>query len=229
MRGERSDRMERAGAARLQALVMMVALGAGGAAAALAAGLPRLPAHWGGLLDDYTAKTVKNGPYEMRGTWSLDLNQARGTAVFRAEIAMETADFANPDPTGDPAKLGAHTHHILVSDGVLDPDPMAWMTLCPASGNGIEGFVVTGTAWIAGNGMNVPFGNPSDVTICILGGTSTGIPGTAYVAYSNFTLTFEPGSHASSHFGSQAIHGVVERCGAPSGRESHACEVTVQE
>ena len=70
----------------------------------------------------------------MHGKWSLYLAEVRGTAAFSAEMTMETADFANTDPNHDPTKLGTHTHHISVTDGVIhnDPtDPINWKTQCP--------------------------------------------------------------------------------------------------
>jgi hypothetical protein len=70
---------------------------------------------------------------------------------------------------------------------------------------------------VTGNGGPAKFGNPSQLTICVLGGTD--------VAFSNITLTF--GLPASAHFGEQAIHGVVLKCGGPWEQESHDC--TVQE
>src|SRR5580692_1737345 len=136
----------------------------------------RLPENFSGLLNDYTppAPAVSGGPYEMHGRWSLHLRD-RFPAVFVAEMSMETADFANLDPNHDPTKLGPHTHHISVTDGVIhdDPtDPINWKTQCPTFKPPVsDGFVVTGTAYITGNGGTPPFGNPSPLTICILGGT----------------------------------------------------------
>lgn len=237
----RESRWSEKAAPALAALAGLV-LGIGALSRALA-GLPRLPAHFSGLLNDYTPSSVngvpiKGGPYEMHGKWSLDVDQVRGTAVFTADMTMATVDFTNPDPSFDPGKLGSHTHHISVMDGVLDNDPAAWKTVCaanPALNPPVTGgFAVTGTAYVTGNGANPPFGNPSKITICILGGTSTGVPGTAYVEFSNLTLTFDPTSHASTHFGQQPIHGVVSTCdsgpgvlGFPVGSE--ACRVTVLE
>ena len=42
------------------------------------------PRHFSGLINDYTpsAAVVGGGPYEMRGKWSLDLDERRGTATF---------------------------------------------------------------------------------------------------------------------------------------------------
>ena len=217
--------------------VATLAVGASGLTRAFAAGPSRLPAQFTGLLSDYTP-AVSGGPYEMRGKWSLRLNEEQGTAVFSAEMAMETAGFANSDPNHDPTKLGPHTHHISVTNGVLhnDPtDPINWKTACPmfkpaAAG----GFVVTGTAYVTGNGGNPPFGNPSLVTICILGGMQNpAVTGTqALVEFSNFTLTFKTGSLASNHFGTQAINGVVARCEGPwnegqGSHESDDCKVVL--
>ena len=216
------------GAVALMALAML-AMGV-----AHAADRSRLPASFSGLLNDYTpaAPTVAGSPYEMHGKWSLQLEE-RGAATFSAEMTMETADFANTDPSHDPAKLGPHTHHIRVTDGVVhdDPtDPINWKTYCPTFKPPVsDGFVVTGTAYITGNGGNPPFGNPSPVTICILGGTQNpSVTGTqAFVEFSNFTLKFGMGSRASTHFGTQAINGVVAKCDRPWSRESSDCKVAI--
>jgi len=169
-----------------------------------------------GLINDYTpsAAVTKGGPYEMRGTWSLDVDERHGTARFSAAMNMETSDYGITQGTvnkDDPSTRGAHTHHITMTDGVVSSD---WMTSCPKFSPAItEGFVVTGTATITGNGSPAPFGNPSPLTICVLGGGD--------VKYSNVTLAF--GLPASSHFGTQAIHGVVVHCSGPWGRESRDC------
>jgi hypothetical protein len=164
-----------------------------------------LPVHFSGLLNDHTpsAAVVKNGPYEMHGKWSLDVDERRGTAKFSAAMDMETSDYGITQGTvnkDDPSTRGAHTHHISVTDGKLSTD---WQSRCPSfSPAATEGFVVSGMAFVTGNGAPAPFGNLSPVTICILGGES--------VQYANMTLTF--GTPASSHFGTAAIHGVILRC-----------------
>jgi hypothetical protein len=226
--------------ARGQAVVASMALavlamGALGVPRADAAAQSRLPASLSGLLNDYTppAPGVVGGPYEMHGKWSLRLREERGSATFSAEMTMETADFANTDPNHDPTKLGPHTHHISVTDGMIhnDPnDPINWKTQCPAFKPAVtDGFVVTGTAYITGNGGNPPFGNPSPLTICILGGTqSPSVTGAqAFVEFSNFTLTFGKSSRASTHFGTQAINGVVAKCERPWTNESSDCKVAI--
>jgi hypothetical protein len=211
----------------------MLALGVGGLPRAHAAGQSRLPARFSGLLNDYTPAPpgVVGTPYEMHGKWSLHLSEEQGSATFSAEMTMETADFANTDPNRDPTKLAPHTHHISVADGVIhsDPtDPINWMTQCPTLKPPVSGgFVVTGTAYVTANGGNPPFGNPSPATICILGGTQNpGVAGAqAFVEFSNFTLKF--GSPASTHFGTQAINGVVAKCERPWSRESSDCKVAI--
>jgi hypothetical protein len=204
-------------------------------ATALAGGQYRLPTHFGGILNDYTPASVAGGPYEMHGKWSLELNEARGTATFSAEMTMETADFANTDANHDPTKLGPHTHHISVSDGVIhtDPnDPTHWQTACPTLKPPMAGgFVVTGTAYLTGNGSNPSFGNPSPVTICILGGapSATVVGAQAVVEFSNFTFTFNTGARAISHFGAQAINGVVSQCERLWSPASTDCRVEIVE
>jgi len=181
---------------------------------------PPMPTHFQGLLNDYTpsAAVVKNGPYEMRGSWTLDVDWRHKTAVFTAAMNMETSDFGieqgnvNKD---DPTTRGAHTHHISVTDlAVADDD--SWMTACPGFSPAVtDGFVVSSmNATITGNGTTPPFGNPSPITICILGADK--------VAFSNITMTL--GAPASGHFGKQAIHGVVLKC-AVWERASGKCAV----
>lgn len=212
----------------------LLGIGVAGLTQALAAREPPLPTHFTGLLNDYTPSTVAGGPYEMHGKWFLDLNAERGTATFTAEMTMETADFANSGSSYNPSALGAHTHHITMTDGTIHDDPndtITWQNTCipvvPFKPAVTGGFVVTGTAYVTGNGANPPFGNPSPVTICILGGmqnVSITSP-QAFVTFSNFTLTF--GSPASTHFGTQPINGVVSQCEGPWNRESNDCRVSV--
>jgi hypothetical protein len=176
------------------------------------------PVHYHGLLNDYTpsAAVVKGGPYEMRGKWSLDVDERRGTASFSAAMNMETSDFGivqNTVNKDDPTTRGAHTHHISMTDGVVSED---WAARCPAFSPAVTGgFVVTGTAYVTGNGGPAPFGNPSPLTICVLGGSN--------VKFSNLTMTI--GLPASSHFGTQAVHGVVLSCNGLWERESRDCVV----
>ncbi len=241
MKSKGLRRTARSRAVAASMALALLATGVAGLLCAQAAEQSRLPASFSGLLNDYTPPApsapggpgVAGGPYEMHGKWALHLSEERGGATFSAEMTMETADFANTDSKGDPTKLGPHTHHISVTDGVIHndlTDPINWKTQCPMFKPPVShGFVVTGTAYITGNGGNPPFGNPSPVTICILGGTqSPSIAGAqAFVEYSNFTLTFEMGSRASTHFGTQAINGVVAKCEQPWSHESSDCKVAI--
>lgn len=199
--------------------VLAVATGIGGLTLAVASDRPPPPppAHYTGLINDYTpsAAVVTKGPYEMRGKWELDVNERAGTAAFSAAMNMETSDYGITQGTvnkDDPSTRSAHTHHISMTDGVITSD---WSG-CPAFNPVVtQGFVVTGTAYITGNGGPAPFGNPSSLTICVLGGDN--------VKYSNVTLTL--GAPANTHFGLQAIHGVVLRCTTAAGRVSGDCTV----
>jgi hypothetical protein len=176
------------------------------------------PRHFAGLLNDHTpsAAVVAKGPYEMRGKWSLDVDEARGTATFTAAMDMQTSDYGIIQGTvnkDDPSTRGAHTHHITLADGVVSDD---WALRCPAfSPAATSGFVVTGNAVVTGNGSGAPFGNPSPATVCVLGG--------ALVPASNLTLTL--GKPAANHFGTQAIHGVVTNCSRGRGKQSNDCRV----
>jgi hypothetical protein len=177
----------------------------------------RAPRHFSGLINDYTASSalIAGGPYEMRGSWTLSLDEHKGTADFSAVMNMETSDFGitqgsvNKD---DPSTRSAHTHHISLTDGVVSID---WATNCPAFAPPVTGgFAVTGTAFITGNGSPAPFGNPNPLTICVLGGST--------VEFSNLTLTF--GMPAAKHFGTKAVHGVVAKCTGP-GHSRSDCKI----
>jgi hypothetical protein len=143
-------------------------------------------------------------------------------------MSMETGDFANPSSTFDPGMLNAHTHHITMTGAKIVPG----FAGCPSSVSPTPltstGFQIQGMAHVTGNGEPAPFEVPTGVTdpspsqliaspltICITGGTR--------VQYSNITLEF--GAPAATHFGPQAIHGVVVKCDAPWIRDSGVCTV----
>ena len=134
-----------------------------------------LDVHFSGALNDYSPSTVKGGPWEMHGTWSLDLHGASGRANFTAAMTMsgygKTAAGA-VDPTQ--AGQGAHTHNIELTNASV-----TWnMTGCPVY-------------------------SPATVQICVTGGEL--VPYS--MPYSNISLVFE--GPATTHFGTQAIHGDV--------------------
>jgi hypothetical protein len=103
-----------------------------------------------------------------------------------------------------PREAKAHTHHIRLTNVQVTWD----MTGCPAYPTPvpITGFQINGAvSLITGNGSGAPFETTtppiSTLQVCITGGTE--------VTYSNMTMVF--GTPASTHFGSQAIHGVVRK------------------
>lgn len=231
MKSKESIQKARITTVLVSSIAAVFAMGVGGPSRALAWGQSQSPTHFSGQLNDYTPTSVngspiRGAPYEMHGVWTLNLNQHWTAATFWAAVSMETSEVVNA-PAFDPAALHAHTHHISVADGVVHDGPTDWMTMCPTDFSPpiVGGFVVTGSASVTGNGANAPFGNPSPVTICILGGTP-GAPGTASVEFANFTLTF--GSPAANHFGLLPIHGVVAKCDGRWGEESQSCKVAVQ-
>jgi hypothetical protein len=177
-----------------------------GVAAALALGLACAQdlrtVHVKGILNDYSPANLSGGPYEMHGGWSLDIDRT-GSASFTADVAMETSDNGVTSPTAidpnNPSTRGPHTHHISVTNGTVSYDTSVCPVNSPATA--ATGIVVTGTAATTGNGSPAPFEakGASTVQVCIMGGTT--------VTFSNMTLVYT--GPATSHFGTQAIHGVV--------------------
>lgn len=178
------------------------------------------PTHFSGLINDYSPETISGkvvGPWEMHGTWSLDLKGRSGLADFSAAMTMELSDHAmevavangvvtNGVPTtfDDPSTRIPHTHHITMKDAMVSYATGTCPTYAaPAPTN--PGFMVTGLANITGNGGPAPFSKGdtvlSTLQVCVNGGSD--------VPFSNVTLVF--GSPASGHFGSQAIRGVVRK------------------
>ena len=166
------------------------------------------PSHFSGLVNDYSPQTISGklvGPWEMHGTWSLDLKGRSGLADFSAAMTMELSDYAvvngvvqNVD---DPATRDPHTHHITMKDATVSYATGTCPVNNPATTN--PGFMVTGMADITANGGPAPFSKGdtvlSTLQVCVSGGSD--------VPFSNVTLVF--GAPASGHFGSQAINGVV--------------------
>jgi hypothetical protein len=161
------------------------------------------PLHFAGLVNDYTPSNVTGGPYEMRGTWSLDI--FHDYANFSVTMNMETSDYgvttgSIKDPTMPPDR-GAHTHLISLTHASLSTDTSHCPTYSPATTGPV--IVVTGQPQIlTGNGGPAPFQlkGPSTLWVCLAGGTQ--------LPYSNLAFTFTDGP-ATGHFGSYAIHGVV--------------------
>jgi hypothetical protein len=174
-----------------------------------ALGQEHKPVHLSGLFNDYTplSENVTGSPWEMHGQWSMDLWPDRGTADFSADMTMsgfgKTAEGA-VDPTQPLVK--PHTHHIRLTNVKITWD----MTGCPtyAAPSPTSGFQITKTvSLLTGNGNNAPFETtpPSSVLqVCV-----TGVTNAPYsVPNANMTMVFT--GPATTHFGPQAIHGVVK-------------------
>jgi hypothetical protein len=169
------------GAVQIGALVVAASIG----------GLAQTPreTHFRGTISDYTPQSV-GGPWEVRGLWSLKVKGDSGTADFSAALTMVRSDMgvmlSGGGDLNSAKQRNAHTHHITLVDGTVTP-----LT---------NGFRVTGTATITGNGaFPPPFGPDSTVQIDITGGNS--------VTFSNIQLTM--GGDAAMHFGTNPINGVV--------------------
>ena len=186
-------------------VVLLLAVGTGALAQA------PTPTHFSGLINDYSPETISGkvvGPWEMHGKWSLDLKGRSGLADFSAAMTMELSDYAvvngvvqNVD---DPATRNPHTHHITMKDAKVSyPATGTCPNYPPPTATTNLGFMVSGPAYITGNGGPAPFSKNDTVLsilqVCVNGGTD--------VPFSNVTLVF--GAPANSHFGTQAIHGVV--------------------
>ena len=192
-----------ASAARALALLLLVSL----VSSTCASAQERRSVHFTGLLNDYVPllTTVKGSPYEMHGQWSMDVHPERGVADFSADMTMssfgKTAAGA-VDPTQP--LVNPHTHHIRLTNVQITWD----MTGCPPYGTPtLMGFQINGTvSLLTGNGSNGTFEtNPpsSTLQVCVTGGLDVPFS----VTNSNITLLFA--GPATSHFGQQAIHGVV--------------------
>jgi hypothetical protein len=170
----------------------------------------RKPVHFNGLINDYSPATVKGGPWEMHGQWSMDLHGQFGTADFFADMTMSGYGTSSGVPDATQGGQNAHTHHIRLTNVRVTWDMIGCPTVSPAT---TMGFQVTGTVTlVTGNGSNAPFETTppsSTLQVCVTGGTE--------VPYSNVSLVF--GGPATTHFGSQAIHGVVRKASAAEERK----------
>lgn len=125
-----------------------------------------------GVIDDYA--TVADVPWQLAGEWKGTL-KTTGTVDIVVSVSMKRPDAASP---------GAHTHHVVLTDG----------TVSVIAG----GYRISGTAMITSNGAVAGFSG-SPVTFDVTGG--------AQVPLAKASLTF--GGAAVVHFGDQPIEGVV--------------------
>lgn len=177
------------------------------------------PVHFSGLINDYSPSTVKGGPWEMHGQWSLDFREEwrRGTIIADFSADMTMSDYGTTDGLPDATKGGQspHTHHIKLTSEDISLNMDGCPTVNPATRTGfqIKGLV----SLITGNGTNAPFETDpptSTLQICITGGDD--IPYS--ITNSNISLVFS--GPATMHFGTQAIHGVVRNATEEEHKES---------
>ena len=175
----------------------------------------RRSVHFSGLINDYSplSATVKGSPWEMHGQWSMDVYPERGIADFSADMTMSgygKTSTGAVDPTQP--LVNPHTHHIRLKNAKVTWD----MAGCPTYQTPVPtmGFQLNHTvSLLTGNGSIAPFEtNPpsSTLQVCVTGGDDIQYS----LPDSNITLVF--GGPATTHFGPQAIHGVVRNPSADS-------------
>jgi hypothetical protein len=176
----------------------------------------RRPVHFSGLINDYSPANVKGGPWEMHGQWTLELRpdgQAESGFVVDFSADMTMSGYGTTAGLPDATKGGQspHTHHIKLTSTKITANMDGCPTVSPAT---LTGFHISDTvSLITGNGTNAPFENPnglpvSTLQVCITGGDQAPYS----VTNSNISLVF--GGPATSHFGTQAIYGVVRNATA---------------
>jgi hypothetical protein len=189
------------------------------ASAACASAQDRRPMHFSGLLNDYSPSTVKGGPWEMHGQWTLDLRpdwRAESGLVGDFSADMTMSDYGSTAGVLDATKGGQspHTHHIKLTKKAV----IASVEGCPAvSPATLSGFQISGTVdLMTGNGSIAPFETDppsSTLQVCITGGEEVQFS----VEHSNISLVFA--GPATKHFGAQPIHGVVRTAKEDRDRE----------
>lgn len=178
--------------------VLVLAAGIG----ALAQG--PIPVQFSGVIHDYAPVAGGATAWEVRGPWSLKLNEETGTANFSAALTMELSVVGQSPTNVQAVVLAQHTHHITMKNATVTYNP----TNCPSASASTPPYTaqieINGSASVFANGSVAPFGQYSQLQVCIAGGT-----GEPNVPFSNVTLVFQ--KPAANHFGAQPIHGVVRK------------------
>ena len=156
-----------------------------------------------GVINDFTpASAPVNGPWEVRGHWSMVVNGRSDKADFSAALTMERSDQGaiqnaptpppGTNPLDNPMLRSAHTHHVTLLNGKIT--------------RVTNGFQVTGPATITKDGVFPPPFGPvlPTLTITITGGAPN-VRGD--VVFSNITVVF--GAPSNVHFGTNPLHGVI--------------------
>jgi hypothetical protein len=152
-------------------------------------------AEFRGIINDFTsASSPVNGPWEVRGAWSLVSKGRPDRADFSAALTMERSDagvvVSGGNDFNNPMDRMAHTHHITLLNGKVTPTA--------------TGFQVTGPATITKDGSFPPPFGPTLPTLTI---EITGSTGPGSVRFSNITVLFS--APADMHFGTAPLHGVI--------------------
>jgi len=172
------------------------------AATAILAQEPR-PDHLSGVINDFAPIAGGTTAWELHGPWSLTLNKETGKAHFTASLTMGLSVLGQSPTNVEAVNLAQHTHNITM-DGTVTYNP----TDCPAAAKATPPYVarieINGTASVFANGNVAPFGQFSQLQVCVAGGINE-----PNVPFSNITLVFA--DPAATHFGAQAIHGLVRK------------------
>ena len=157
-----------------------------------------------GVINDYAPIAGGTTAWELHGPWSLTIDEEAGTANFSATLTMGLSVLGQSPTNVQAVSLSQHTHYITMKDATVTYNP----TNCPAASAGTPAYTarieINGTASVFANGSVAPFGQYSQLQVCIAGGTAA-----PDVHLSNITLVFQ--SPATKHFGPQPIHGLVRK------------------
>jgi len=165
-----------------------------------------------GVINDHPVSPATAGStvWELSGPWSLEVRGDSGSANFSAALTMEYSDvYLGTVAAAATDARHQHTHTIKMNDATVTENPVDCPTGTTPYPTYTWQFEVTGMADVTGNGGS-PFAGPVPLQVCVGGGPD--------LKYSNITLVFtnlpdDTPSAATSHFGGQAIHGVVTKAG----------------
>lgn len=161
------------------------------------------PTRFSGVINDYSPISGGTTAWELHGPWSLTLNKETGTAHFSSSLTMGLSVLGQSTTNVQAVNLAQHTHDITM-DGTVTYNP----TDCPPAASTTPPYVarieINSTASVFANGSIAPFGQFSQLQVCIAGGTDE-----PNLPFSNITLVFQ--KPAATHFGPQPIHGVVRK------------------
>jgi hypothetical protein len=160
------------------------------------------PERLSGAINDYAPIAGGTTAWELHGPWRLTLDKETGNAHFSASLTMGLSVLGQTPSDVEAAILAQHTHKITM-DGMVTYNPTDCPPAAATTPPYVPRFEINGTASVFANGSTAPFGQFSQLQVCIAGGTTD-----PNVPFSNITLVFA--NPAAKHFGGQAIHGLVD-------------------